>query len=185
MDGSGSPSSSGPRLNGGMRANELVPRPVVASVDELLSGATSREPFLTSDSKSGSAFERVVIGGETLVVKHIHVDDDWTMRFNHDTHCNPIQVWASGLMDSAPDQVDHATVGVAGGLGRNGSGGAILMRDVSADLVPAGDTPLDPTVQHLHLDAMAGLFATRSARPLVNRRATEPAVLEMGCGTDN
>jgi hypothetical protein len=29
------------------------------------------------------------------------------------------------------------------------------------------------------LDATAGLFATRSVRPLVNRRATEPAVLEM------
>ena len=42
-----------------MQALALTPRPVAGSVDELLAGVTDREPFLHSDSKSGSAFERV------------------------------------------------------------------------------------------------------------------------------
>src|SRR5947207_14220776 len=133
-----------------MRANELMPRPVVASVDELLSGATSREPFLTSDSKSGSAFERVVIRGESLIVKHIHVDDDWTMRFNGDVGCHPAQVWQAGLMDVLPERIDHGVVAVAAGLGRNGWGAAILMRDLSDAMVPPGDDRLEME-QHLCL----------------------------------
>jgi Phosphotransferase enzyme family len=120
----------------------LTPRPVARSLDELLANATDRRPFRHSDSKSGSAFEQVVVDGETLVLKHVHVDRDWTMRFGGDVGCHPVQVWAAGLMDVLPDRIDHGVVGVAGGLGRNGWGGAILMRDLSAELVPAGDEPL-------------------------------------------
>ncbi|CAN5522729.1 hypothetical protein BH18ACT1_BH18ACT1_10430 [soil metagenome] len=107
-------------------------RPVAASVDELLADASCRQPFSTSDSKSGSTFERVVIGGEAHIVKHVHVDDDWTMRFNGDVGCHPLQVWEAGLMDLAPAHVEHGVVGVACGLGRNGWGASILMRDLSA-----------------------------------------------------
>jgi hypothetical protein len=137
----------------------LTPRPVARSIDELLQGAVHREPFLTSDSKSGSVFERVVIDGEPHVLKHVHPDRDWTMRFNDDVGCHPVQVWAAGLMDVHPDRVDHATVAVAGGLGRNGWGGAILMRDVGAELVEPGDTPLDHATHTRHLDDMAALSA--------------------------
>src|SRR3954454_9306836 len=80
----------------------LTPRPVASSVEELLRGASHREPFLTSDSKSGSGFERVVIDGEQHVLKHVHPDRDWTMRFNNDVGCHPVQVWAAGLMDALP-----------------------------------------------------------------------------------
>jgi hypothetical protein len=137
----------------------LTPRPVASSVAELVAGASRREPFLTSDSKSGSGFERVVIDGVPHVLKHVHPDRDWTMRFNHDVSCHPVGVWAAGLMDIAPDRVDHATVAVAGGLGRNGRGGAILMRDVEAELVPPGDTSLDRATHLRHLDDMAALSA--------------------------
>ena len=116
-----------------------TPRPVLSSLDELLEGATSREPFGTTDSKSGSAFERVVIGGESLIVKHVHVDDDWTMRFNGDIGCHPAQVWKAGLMDVLPERIDHGVVAVAAGLGRNCWGAAILMRDLSDAMVPPGD----------------------------------------------
>ena len=110
-----------------MRAHSLEPRPVASSLEELLAGATRREPFMTSDSKSGSAFERVVIDGESLIVKHVHIDDDWTMRFNGDVGCHPAQVWQAGLMDVVPHRIDHGVVGVATRLGRNGWGAAILM----------------------------------------------------------
>ena len=68
----------------------LHPQPVAGSLDELLDGAEDRRPFLTSDSKSGSSFERVVIDGDRYVVKHVHVDGDWTMRGFGDVGCRPV-----------------------------------------------------------------------------------------------
>jgi hypothetical protein len=137
----------------------LTPRPVASSVEELLDGATGREPFLHSDSKSGVGFERVTIGGEAFILKYVHIDDDWTMRFFGETTCIPVDVWRSGLMDAAVERIDHATVAVAGGLGRDGLGGALLMRDVGPAMVPAGDDPL-PLAHHLQLlDDLAALGA--------------------------
>jgi hypothetical protein len=137
----------------------LVPRPVAASVEELLAGATERESFATEDSKSGAVFERVVIGGEPFVVKYLHVDDDWISRSYGDILGRPLTVWRSGLLDALPPCIDHAVVGAAAGLGRNGWGAALLMRDVSADLVPPGDDPL-PLEQHRRfLEHMAALAA--------------------------
>lgn len=137
----------------------LTPRPVVSSVDELLHGATLREPFFTSDSKSGSAFERVVIDGESLIVKHVHIDDDWTMRFNGDVGCHPAQVWRAGLMDVLPERIDHGVVAVASGLGRNRWGAAILMRDMSDAMVPPGDDVLTAEQHATFLDDLAALSA--------------------------
>lgn len=137
----------------------LTPRPVATSLAELLDGVTHREPFHTGDSKSGSTFERLTIRGEPHVLKHVHVDRDWTMRFNGDVGCHPVQVWAAGLMDALPERIDHGTVGVAAGLGRNGWGGAILMRDVSDEMVPPGDDPLTPEAHVAYLDDLAALSA--------------------------
>jgi hypothetical protein len=48
---------------------------------------------------------------------------------------------------------------VAGGLGRDGLGAAVLMRDASSELLPAGDDPVTVD-QHLQLvDGMAALAA--------------------------
>ncbi len=146
---------------------------MVSSVEELLAGATSREPFGTTDSKSGSAFERVVIDGESLIVKHVHIDDDWTMRFNGDIGCHPAQVWQAGLMDVLPERIDHGVVAVAAGLGRNCWGAAILMRDLSDAMVPPGDDPLD-VEQHVSLiDDLAALSA-RHVGMEGRRRARAP-----------
>jgi len=160
----------------GVTVPVLTPRPVAASLDELLARATDRRPFRHSDSKSGSPFERVVVDGEPHVLKHVHVDGDWTMRFSGDVGCHPVQVWAAGLMDVLPDRIDHGVVGVTGGLGRNGWGGAILMRDLSADLVPAGDEPLSLRRHLTYLADLAALSVRMlgwhddvGLMPLVNR----------------
>jgi hypothetical protein len=138
----------------------LVERPVASSVDELLAGATDRQPMATADSKSGARFERVVIDGEPHVVKYLHVDDDWIMRSTGDLGCRPLTVWRCGLLDEVPDCIDHAVVGAAEGLGRNGWGVALLMRDVSTWLVPEGDEPV-PLDQHgRFLGHMAALHAS-------------------------
>lgn len=134
-------------------------RPVAASVEELLAGASAREPIRPPDGKSETGFERVVIGGERYVVKHLHCDGDWIARVTGDLTCRPLEVLRSGLLDRLPACIDHAVVGAAGGLGRNGWGAALLLRDVSPWLVPEGDAPL-PLHQHRRfLDHMAALCA--------------------------
>lgn len=134
-------------------------RTVAGSLDELLAGATRREPFVTAESRSGSVFERVWVDGEPLVLKHVELDRDFTMRASGDIGCRQVRAYAAGLFDSAPDLVDHAVLGACTGVGRNGWGGAFLMRDVTADLVPAGDDPF-PEDRHLRfVDHLAGLAA--------------------------
>jgi hypothetical protein len=138
----------------------LVPRSPAASVEELIAGATSRAPLEASDAKSGSVLERVVIDGERFVLKHLHPDGDWTMRGFGDLGCRPVAVWTSGLLDALPASIDHAVVGAAAGLGRNGWGGALLLRDVTHHLVPAGDEQLPMEHHRQLLDHLAELAAT-------------------------
>jgi Phosphotransferase enzyme family len=138
----------------------LVPRAAATSIDELIVGATERGPLGGTDGKSGSALERVVIDGQRFVLKHLHPDSDWTMRGFGDLGCRPVEVWTSGLLDATPPTIDHAVVGAAAGLGRNGWGGALLLRDVSEHLVPEGDDPLSLEAHRQLLDHLADLSAT-------------------------
>lgn len=154
----------------------LVARPIAGSVAELLAGATERRPFAHSDSKSGVGFERVVIDGQRYVLKHVHIDDDWTMRFFHETTCVPFDVWRAGLMDTAPDHIVHGMVGAAGGQGRGGLGAALLMRDLTDVLIPAGDDPISLDTHRALIDGMAALAArmwgwrdTTGLLPFANR----------------
>ena len=92
----------------------------------------------SADSKSGARFERVTIDGDAFVLKHVDRSYDWIARQSGDLACWPIVVWERGLVDLAPECIDHTIVGAA----RTTTGGALLMRDASAWLVPADDTPL-------------------------------------------
>jgi hypothetical protein len=138
----------------------VTPHPVAASVEELLAGASARRALKTEDSKSGSAFEQVVIGGESFVVKYLHCDDDWIQRATGDLTCRPLVVWRSGVLAAMPACIDHAVVGCAAGLGRNGWGAALLMRDVTAELVPPGDDPIALDAELAFLDHMAEIHAS-------------------------
>ena len=137
----------------------LMPRPLAASVGDLLAGVERREPFLPPETRSTVRFERVWIDGQRLVVKYLHPDDDFALRGVGATASYALRAFAAGLFDVAGDLIDHAVVAAAPGAGRDGTGAAFLMRDVSADLVPPGDDPL-PEAQHLaFLDHLAGLCA--------------------------
>lgn len=135
-------------------------RPVAESVEELLAGAERREPFQPVETRSGVTFEKVWIENEPFVVKYVHLDDDFTMRASGDLACRPLRAWAAGLFDVAPDAIDHAVVGAAGGVGRNGSGCAFLMREVSAYLVPPGDDPFPEDQHERFLDHLAAMCAS-------------------------
>jgi hypothetical protein len=134
-------------------------RRLAASVDELLAGAERREAFVNPDGRSTAAFERVWFDGRPHIVKYIHLDDDFTMRVSGDIACRPVRAWAAGLLDAAPGLIDHAVVGAASGWGRNGWGAALLMRDISGDLVAQGSTPFTPDEHDLLIDRLAGWCA--------------------------
>lgn len=142
-----------------MRVQALVPRAAAGSVEELIEGATSRAPLGGSDGKSGSVLERVVIDGEALVLKRLDLDGDWTMRGFGDLGCRPVRLWTTGLLDAVPASLDHAVVGAATGLGRNGWGGALLLRDVTSSLIPEGDEPITLEQHRQLLDHLAELAA--------------------------
>lgn len=134
--------------------------PVASSVDELVAGATSREPLKTADSLSGARFERLVIDGRPYVLKFLHVDDDWIQRCVGDVMVHAVRMWTAGLYDRLPSCIDPAIAGVAAGLGRNGWGAAILLHDVGPWLVPEGPSTI-PMEQHRRfLDHMTELHAT-------------------------
>jgi phosphotransferase family enzyme len=136
---------------------DLIGREAATSVDELVAGATSREPVTGTDGKSGATLERVVLDGERFVLKRLHVDHDWTMRGFGDLGCRPLRVWTTGLLDALPPTIDHAVVGAAAGLGRHGWGAALLLHDVGEHLVPEGDGAI-PLEQHRRfLDHLADL----------------------------
>lgn len=137
----------------------LQPRQLAGSLDELLADAGPRYPFQTQERRSTSAFEQVVIGGERFVVKYLHSDDDFIMRATSDPGGRVLKAYAAGLFDAADDLVDSGVVGAAAGTGRDQEGCALLMRDVTRELVPPGDDPL-PADQHAaFLHALAGSCA--------------------------
>ena len=134
-------------------------RVLAASTEELLAGVTRREPFVNPDGRSSATFERVWIDGSPHVVKYVHPDQDFALRVSGDLGCRMVRAWTAGLLDAAPDLVDHAIVGAAVGHGRNGLGAAVLMRDVSAELLPPGDAPIGLERHAAFLDHLAGFCA--------------------------
>lgn len=136
-----------------------VPRPVAASVEELVEGAQERRPFLTGEFRSPSTFEEVRIDGERFVLKRMHLDDDFSLRVTGDLACRAVRAYAEGVCDVASEMIDHAIIGAATGTGRNGWGGALLMRDVSADLVSPGDDALSEGEHDRFIEHLAGMSA--------------------------
>ena len=146
----------------GPRAPACLPFPVHSSVAELIAGATERTGLDGAAGKSGARLERVVIGGQVYVLKHLDLAEDWTMRASGCLRGAPLLAWERGLLARLPACFNQPIVGVApqGGGGRAPSGGcALLMRDVSRWLVPVSDEPIGLD-QHLRfLRHMAALHA--------------------------
>lgn len=148
-------------------------RPVHDSVDELLADAVRLGQFRPVDARSPATFERVLVEGEPCVVKYVHHEHDFAVRAIADLGCLTRRVWELGLMDSAPAHIDHATLGVAR-WGEDGWGCALLMRDVTDELIPPDDSLLSEE-QHLgFLTDLAGLSASNWG--LANRFGLLPPV---------
>jgi hypothetical protein len=133
----------------------------IGSIDEMLSGASVREPMMHTDSKSGSTFERVVIDDQPFVVKYLDRRDDWTMRSTGQVEYAPVTMWRRGLLQRLPACFDQPIVGIANADLDDAVGMrvALLMRDVGEWMMPEGDDEL-PLAVHLQLlDHLAALSA--------------------------
>ena len=130
-----------------MRASD-TPR----ALGDLLSSASSRRAWEPEDTKSGARFERVVIDGERYVLKYQDPRDDWLLRATGDPGVRYVRLWEQGLLDRLPDEVDSAVVAA----GFDGTVGMILLRDITADLLPPG-RPFPPDQHARFLDHMAAL----------------------------
>jgi hypothetical protein len=138
------------------------PGVVLASIDELLAGASERVP-LDSIGKSGARLERVTIGGTAYVVKHLDRESDWTMRAAGFDGFAAVELWRRGILQALPNCVRQPIVGVA-----EDRTAALLMEDVSAWLVPATDEPITVAQNARFVDHMAAVHATfwESALPI-------------------
>jgi hypothetical protein len=86
---------------------------IARSAAELLARASSRERVVPADARSGAVFERVVVGSDRYFVKRFGCASDWIMRASGERVCRQYLIWQAGIMDQAPDCIDHAVVAMA------------------------------------------------------------------------
>jgi hypothetical protein len=129
---------------------------IADTIDELVAGASRRQPVRSSDAKSGASFERVEIDGERYFLKVLSAEDDWIMRVTGNTTNWEFLVWRAGVYHQVPPVIDHAIVAMALERGRLG----ILMTDRGADLVPPGDDVLTTEQHDRFVEHLAAFHAT-------------------------
>ena len=131
------------------------------SVAELLADATDRTVLTDAPGKSGARLERVTIGGERYVVKRLSLAEDWTMRASGCLRGAPLLLWERGILDRLPACLNQPIVGAApdNRAGTGAGGCALLMRDVTAWLVPATDALISKEQHERFLRHMAALHA--------------------------
>ena len=136
----------------------VAPR-IAPSIAALRARATAGTLVRPGDARSGSTFEFLEIDGQRYLLKTVSHATDWIMRVTGDVDQRTFRLWRSGLMHQLPPCLDHAVVAMArDGVGPDAVIG-ILMRDVSAALIPEGDAVV-PLAQHrAFLDHLAGLSA--------------------------
>jgi hypothetical protein len=135
-----------------------VPEPPVrryGDLAELLAGATERTELAEVPGKSGATLERVVIGGQGYVLKHLDLAEDWTMRASGCLRGAPLVLWERGILTRLPDCFNQPIVGAAPERG----GCALLMHDVTPWLVPATDAPITLAQHARFLRHMTALHA--------------------------
>jgi aminoglycoside phosphotransferase (APT) family kinase protein len=86
-----------------------------------------------TEKYSGARLERVVLeDGRSFVLKRLPKDGDWLTRATGSTG-RIFTLWSSGLLHEVGDAVDHTIVDCV----ETADGWVVVMRDASAELVPA------------------------------------------------
>jgi Phosphotransferase enzyme family len=128
-------------------------------VTAMLADATERTGFGAAPGKSGARLERVVIGGERYVLKHLDLAEDWTLRASGCLRGAPLVLWERGILARLPACFNQPIVGAVPKTPAVSGGCVLLMHDVTPWLVPATDAPITPGQHALFLRHMAMLHA--------------------------
>lgn len=127
------------------------------SVASLLDGhglAGAEETPFTHTGFSGATLTRLMRGdGSLFVLKRMSIERDWIMRATDDVACRE-----AAFADAGAELGDAART-PATGAARDGGGYVLLMRDISAELLPAG------AISTTQLDAVIAGMAALHARP--------------------
>src|SRR5690349_300756 len=102
---------------------------MTVTTEELLSGASGREPLRREDGLSNVPMERLVVAGQRCVLKHMSLEIDWVMRLSNDTRCRASLMQDLGLYERITPWVDPLVLGVGHDAGT--TTWSILMRDAS------------------------------------------------------
>ena len=124
-------------------------------------GIDAPERAMTHGGFSGARLTRIEQGAERFVLKRISHADDWIMRETGDVALREAQFAASPLIARLPREMGAPSIGAA----HDGSGAAILMRDVSPWLLP-DDRPAAAMELDALLAAMAAMHAAFWDEPL-------------------
>jgi hypothetical protein len=116
-------------------------------VTEVVARATLVEDVRPSDARAGATYQRVMAGGRPYFLKRLSPATDWIMRVTGDHVHRPYLVWRAGIMDKAPECIDHTVVAMEVTGTGDGAVLSVLMRDIGPCLVPPGDAPV-PQAQH-------------------------------------
>lgn len=111
------------------------------------------QPFVSSDSFSGSRLYYVTADDERLVMKRINPLLDWISIASQDRSCRSVRVWQYGILDRIHPYMDHAIIAAC----TDGDEYMLLMRDVSDGLFY--DKEITPKTIHPLLDALAAMHA--------------------------
>ena len=137
----------------------------MAGLSHLLERATSREPMKTADSKSAATFERVVIDGDTYVLKVVDGTSDWLSIASRDVEGRAVCLWEDGVYAQMPASIDHTVVAAARLHPTSAWPAALLMHDATDALVPE-DAPVTSSTHDAFLGAMADVaVAFRHEQP--------------------
>src|SRR4051812_26826423 len=128
---------------------------VLASLDELIAGASDREVITDGAGKSGAVLERLRIDGRPYVLKHLDRTRDWTMRAAGVLDGVSPMLWQRGILSGLPECFEQPIVAVA----RTAVGSSLLMRDVSDWLIPVSDEAVSMDDHLRVLDHMARMHA--------------------------
>ncbi|HEY3239608.1 MAG TPA: phosphotransferase [Acidimicrobiia bacterium] len=129
------------------------------SVAALLARASSRTLLRSGDAKSGSTFEQVEIDGDRYFLKRLSPASDWIMRITGDHVHRPYLIWEAGIMDRAPECIDHTVVAMEVAGEGDDAVLSMLMHDVGPHLVPEGDVVVPDSQHRGFMEHMAALSA--------------------------
>ena len=132
------------------------------NLTELVAAATEREVIAGAPGKSGARLERLVIDGQSYVLKHMDLASDWTIRASGSLRGAALTLWERGIFARLPDCLNQPIVAIAVAEPDSSVPGdryALLMRDVSPWLVAATDAPILVDQHRRFLTHMATMHA--------------------------